>query len=102
MKIVAGISGLISMLSVGALDGGGQAWWLPALLCACSLAVLFFACARLGFFSRPAGNSRPRKATILKFPGASEEDVIKDPVVPPVRQGESSSMNSTVQSSVSI
>ena len=51
MKVLSGISAIALFISVGSLESAGP-WWAMALVVgACSLAVLFFTCGRMGYFS---------------------------------------------------
>lgn len=61
MKVLTGISSIILMLSVGSLDSAGAWWLLPLAAGACSLAVLFFTCGRLGFFGAVRGDDHEQE-----------------------------------------
>lgn len=50
MKAITGISAGTLLISVGSLESAGAWWVLPLALGACSLAVLFLTCGRLGCF----------------------------------------------------
>ena len=50
MKAITGISAMALLISVGSLESAGAWWVLPLTLGACSLAVLFLTCGRLGCF----------------------------------------------------
>lgn len=50
MKAITGISAVTLLISVGSLESAGAWWVLPLAIGACSLAVLFLTCGRLGCF----------------------------------------------------
>lgn len=88
------------MLSICALDGG--ALFITAPAAAVSLALLFFACGRLGCFTSVSARERREHTRVLTFPGPTAPIGVGELRKPALRQGDASSMNSTVQSSVSI
>ncbi len=107
MKLLTGTSAIILMLSVGSLESAGAWWLLPLAAGAGSLALLFFACSRLGCFDRahPATDDRHDSCDVVWLherrvhPRCGEGSGMADR---PAVSYRSSSMKSTVQSSRSM
>jgi hypothetical protein len=100
MRFIAGISGIVFALSVCALDGGALLVAAPAA--AVSLALLFFSCGRLGCFTDVTSRERCERARVLAFPNPPPTAGRGELRGSAARHCGASSMNSTVQSSVSM